>query len=348
MFLDRNEKLYVVVPIFNPRGYKSRQKLYKQFEKQMLDTPGIVLCTVECLFKDQYPSVKKKCDNHIVITVNSLDEMWLKENLINIGVSKLPKKAKYICWVDADLQFTNTNWVKETKRLLRRYPVVQMFSDVHYLGHNGEKTHEAKSLMWGWLNGASYLKDGKSCYNPSVKPDLTKRQGYGWHGAPGGAWAYRKDFFERIGGLLDFGIVGSGDSYSAFGMLGIVCSSILNKNFIYNPDYTNAVKDWVKNAYNVVRGNVGMMDGIVLHHYHGETKNRQYWERNEILCRNKFSPEDDLYKNHQGLNQFREGKPEMEREIKEYFENRQEDDNYKEDKKSLLDIIITFLRKIFG
>ena len=327
---DKMEKLYVIAPLFNPRGYKSRHKLYNQFEQQMLSTPDVVLCTVECLFKDQKPSVRKRGKNHIVITVNSLDEMWLKENLINIGVKKLPAKAKYICWVDADLQFAKPTWVHDTIELLQEYPVIQMFSEVHYLNANYEKTHEAKSLMWGWLNGASYLNDGKSCYNPEVEPDKSKRQGYGWHGAPGGAWAYRREAFEKLGGLVDFGVVGSGDSYSAFGMLGIVCSSITNRNFKYNPDYTNSVREWVKNAYEVIKGNVGLMEGVILHNYHGETKNRQYWERNEILCRNQFSPIEDLYRNHQGLNQFTEGKPELVEDVKRYFEKRQEDDNYVE------------------
>lgn len=31
--------------------------------------------------------------------------MWIKENLINIALSKTPKTAKYIAWLDADIVF---------------------------------------------------------------------------------------------------------------------------------------------------------------------------------------------------------------------------------------------------
>ena len=324
---EKMEKLYVVTPLFNPLGYKSRHKLYNNFEKHMLKTKNIVLCTVECVFKGNTPTVRKQGKNHIVVTVESLDKFWFKENLINIGVSRLPKEAKYICWIDADLKFPDPNWASNTIELLKKYPVIQMFSEVDYIDHDGITiVRKVPSLMDGWLNGAYILNNGKRCSNPKVLGDSNKK--YGWHGAPGGAWAYRKEIFEKIGGLVDFGIVGSGDSYSAFGMLGIVCSSVLSNSFKYNPDYVKAVKDWVDNAFKVVDGNIGVLDCIIYHNYHGETKDRQYWERNEILCKNQFSPKGDLYKNHQGLNQFIQGKPELEADIIKYFENRKEDNNY--------------------
>ena len=346
---DNSEKLYVITPIFNPNSFKSRKKLYKRFEERMLLTPNVILCTIECLFEGQKSIVKKNGNNHIVITMHSLDKLWLKENLINIAVSKLPKEAKYISWIDADLEYHDFQWVNKTINLLKEYPVVQMFSSIDYIDNNNNKTHSNNSLIWGWNNGYSVLNGKQSCYNENLsnlEQIKKKGQGYGWHGSPGGAWAYRREIFEQLDGLIDFGIVGSGDSYSAFGMLGIVCSSLLNNSFNYNDDYVNSVKDWVKNAFEVVKGNIGLLDEKIYHNYHGETKDRQYWERNYILCRNKFSPIDSLYKNHLGLNQFNEGNDKLKEEVINYFESRKEDNNYIEENEEV-NKFENFMRRIF-
>lgn len=37
--------------------------------------------------------------------MESKSKMWIKENLLNIALNKVPKEAKYIAWSDADLTF---------------------------------------------------------------------------------------------------------------------------------------------------------------------------------------------------------------------------------------------------
>ena len=32
--------------------------------------------------------------------------MWIKENLINIGINNLPANADYVAWCDADIEFS--------------------------------------------------------------------------------------------------------------------------------------------------------------------------------------------------------------------------------------------------
>ena len=56
------------------------------------------------------------------------DELRHKENLINLGVARLPADWKYVAWVDADVQFARPDIVTETIQQLQHFGVVQMFS----------------------------------------------------------------------------------------------------------------------------------------------------------------------------------------------------------------------------
>jgi len=76
------DSLYAITSIFNPCNYKTRYKLYKEFEKRCKDS-GIILYTIEAAFKDQDFAVTDKNNNrHIQVRTN--DELWIKENLLNI------------------------------------------------------------------------------------------------------------------------------------------------------------------------------------------------------------------------------------------------------------------------
>jgi len=320
--------LYVITALFNPKGYKSRYVLYKQFEKRMLSTANVVLCTVECLMPEQDPKVKKMAKNHIVIQVDSLDQLWLKENLINIGFSKIPDDAEYVCWIDADIEFKNQNWVEETIGALQTYDAVQMFSKVIYLDNTQVPLVEHDSLMYGWLNGATINSNGKSFYRQGVELNKKLSPSYGWHGAPGGAWAYRKSVYESIGGLFELGVVGSGDSYSAFALIGIFCPSLSSNHFKYNDNYLSKVYSYVNQVYDKVKGNVGYLDGEIIHYYHGKSVNRNYWNRNAILCDNDFDPDFDTYKNKDGVIQLTTSNSKFIQDISDYFQNRKEDEDF--------------------
>ena len=62
---------------------------------------------------------------------------WHKENLVNLGIARLPRDSRYVAWVDADLTFARHDWVQETIQQLQHYPIVQMFAEAHDLGPDG-------------------------------------------------------------------------------------------------------------------------------------------------------------------------------------------------------------------
>jgi hypothetical protein len=117
--------LHVITVISNPCRYILRYKLYEEFAKRMLATKCVHLITVEAAFGNRKFEVTSS-DNPDHIQVRHATELWIKENLINIGMRSLPPKWKYVAWVDADVDFINgENWGQETLHQLQRHPVVQ-------------------------------------------------------------------------------------------------------------------------------------------------------------------------------------------------------------------------------
>jgi hypothetical protein len=101
----------VITVLFNPIKYKSRYELYHKFDEHMTRS-GVTLLTVECIFESpgelglpsqKFEVTRKNDPRHLQITAPSV--IWLKENLINIAVKKLPSYVEYVAWLDADIEF---------------------------------------------------------------------------------------------------------------------------------------------------------------------------------------------------------------------------------------------------
>lgn len=97
--------LDVVAVISNPFRYKSRYNLYRAWEKTIHDA-GARLTTVELAY-GQRPFEVTERDNPRHVQFRSAHELWHKENLINLGISRLPVDAQYIAWIDADINLAH-------------------------------------------------------------------------------------------------------------------------------------------------------------------------------------------------------------------------------------------------
>lgn len=73
---------------------------------------GINLFTVECIFDSatrfclppqRFEVTQSDNPQHFQIVAPST--MWMKENLINIGVQRLPSHIDRIAWIDTDVEF---------------------------------------------------------------------------------------------------------------------------------------------------------------------------------------------------------------------------------------------------
>ena len=137
----------------------------------------------------------------------------------------------------------------------------------------------------------------------------------------GYAWACTRSFWEQTRGLLDIGILGSGDHHMAWAAIGMVDRSVNKK---LSDGYRRACKAWEAHAIKSSHKEVGFVTGRIEHHFHGPKKRRYYRERWQILVDHGFNPETDLMRNAHGVIHI-VGKPALEQAIRKYNRSRAED-----------------------
>lgn len=311
----RPELLNVIAVISNPVRYQTRYKLFHKFKEHMMKS-GVNLIVVETQQGDRpFECTDAQNPNHIQL--RTFDEVWIKENMINIGISRLPKNWEYVAWIDADVQFISPDWAAETVQQLQHYMVVQMFEHCIDLGPRGETLQIHSSFM------SEYIKNG--C-NPPVGPGhygyYSPKKNF-WH--PGYAWAARREAIDALGGLIDFCVLGSGDHSMAMGLIGLIERSVPKD---INPKFLNELRIWEKRAERFINRDVGFVPLTMLHDWHGKKKDRKYVERWDIIRSNNFDPDDDLKRDWQGLLQLESLTPRQRRlrdQIRQYFRQRNED-----------------------
>lgn len=234
------------------------------------------------------------------------DELWHKENLINLGVQHLSRywpDWQYVAWIDADITFQRKDWVNETIQELQVHHWVQMFQQAIDLGPLGEAMHIHQGFMWSWWAGHIY------------------RHGYSnWH--PGFAWAATREAFTGVGGLVDRAILGSADRHMAMALIGQGQNSY---NSGVQENYKKMVLQWQDRSDRYVKRDIGYVHGTILHHWHGQKRNRRYSERWKILVDEKYDPQIDVYPDCQGVLRLEDDRIELRDAIKRYFRGRNED-----------------------
>ena len=299
--MESTDKLYLVTCIFNPESYKSRYRLYDEFKTYISQFKNVELHTVELVFGDQ-PFAVTSPDDPCNLQLRTDEVLWFKENLLNIGIKNLPPEAKYICWIDADIKFSNTFWAKDTMEALDKYDVVQMFDKAHDLGPDGSFMTSDLSFINRWQNN-----------------NFTEKK----RGRSGFAWAATRPALEKLGYLIDWGIVGSADWFMAFALTDQVTDENLQtKSGGHSHD---ALFTWVNRCREHIKKNVGYVSGSVYHSYHGKKADRGYNTRWKILVENAFNPDEDLEYDSQGLIRIKTDKPKLREDIKDYFHSRNED-----------------------
>ena len=298
------EKLNVIIIISNPCLYKRRYILLNEFIKRIEEEEeNVELYIVEMIYPGQkFVITDKNNSKHLQLSTKT--PIWHKENMINLGVKYLlPPNYKAFAWIDSDIEFENNNWALETLKILNgSKDIVQLFS--HCVDMDKDKT--TLNLFQGF--GYNYNKNKK--YS-------SKKLDY-WH--PGFAWAITRKSYEKLGGLFQMGILGSGDNVMALSLIGKV-DIIINEK--YSNEYKNSILSYQKNAKTI---RLGYVPGVIRHHYHGKKINRKYVERNEIIIKHNYSPTLHLTTDEKGIlvptHYFTE---EFTEDIMNYFRERKED-----------------------
>lgn len=287
-------KLHVILPVSNSVRYRTRWKLAEDAAK-MVSESGAVPWIVEVAFANRDFALTSAGEPQHV-QLRTAHELWMKEHSVNLAVHRLPPDAQYIAYIDTDTRFARDDWADETIHQLQHYACVQMWSEYHCLDSSYRLISSAHSLMNSYLNGWPLTPfpngDGYAPPEPSKVP---------WPGPPGLAWAWRRDAWDTVGGLLDVCILGSADTYMAFGLLGRLTDDLVSPKF--SPGYRRAIYQWQERASALMK-NIGMVQGLALHYWHGSFKSRGYGTRNKTLIDGKFDPFEDLKRDWQGVYQL--------------------------------------------
>jgi hypothetical protein len=310
-----HEPLYAVVPLQNCWRFRSRWKHTERAIKYFMDS-GAVVVLVEAAFNRRdfafadsgLDGTPVTCDilpaghglKHIYIGLRTKDELWLKENLINTAVARLPHDWKQVCWLDSDVHFLRPNWVGECIHKLQHYAFLQMFSHARDLAPNYEMLPE----NYPHADGMGFVKafqDGKLDAKLSGESTECPPYPYPPRVWPGLAWACTREAWDAVGGLLDFAIWGGGDWHMAHALIEKVEGMMRND---LHHDYKKMVMQWYYRCHTHIRRNVGVMEGSIVHHWHGRKEGRGYNTKHALLAQIGFDPQRHLKRDFQGLYQL--------------------------------------------
>jgi hypothetical protein len=269
-----------------------------------LEESNLSLYIVELAYGDQkFIITDSKNKRHLQLRTEC--PLWHKENMINIAVKKLlPTKYKAFAWIDADIEFENSTWATDTLKILNgSRDIVQLFSHAVDMDKNECSMSVFNSAGYQFTKGLPFS---------STSPNL-------WH--PGFAWAMTRKAYEKIGGLYEKGILGSGDNIM---MLSILGKGIKSINAESSEEYVNSILEYEKKIKTL---RFGYVPGVIRHHFHGLKINRKYHERWAILLKHKYNPELHITNDTFGViiptHQFPEG---LKEDIMNYFKERNEDE----------------------
>jgi hypothetical protein len=301
------DKLHVLIVISNPCLFARRYILFKEFMKRMeLEESNIILYAVELAYgKKSFYVTDPKNKRHLQLRCAC--PLWHKENMINVGIKKLlPPTWKAVAWIDADLEFESPTWASDTLRLLNgQCDIVQLFSHCVDMNQDQEAMCIFPSFGYQYVKQLPYRKQPMNF----------------WH--PGYAWACTRKFYEKIGGLLEIGILGSGDNIMA---LAYVQEVKYASNEDYSEDYKSYIYEFEKKTKSV---RLGYVPGMIRHYYHGSKKNRNYGNRWKLLVDHGFQPSLHMCKDEHGIIVPTPACPQgLLDDILQYFHSRNEDEMY--------------------
>jgi hypothetical protein len=294
--------LDVIAVISNPARFDRRYKLFNEFCDRMKSTPNVRLTTIELQQR------ARPYATDATIKFKAKSELWYKENLINVAVQHLPADWEYVAWIDADIEFQNKDWAQETIEQLQTYKIVQLFSHAIDLGPKEETMQVHTGFCYLYVNGVEMN---------NYRPGTPYRNGH-----TGYAFAMTKNTYNDMGGLLEIGILGSGDAHMCMAWIGQVKRTLNSK---LHKNYKEICIAYEERCERHIKRNIGYVNGTILHAYHGRKHDRAYSSRWIILIENAFDPLRDIKKDNNNLWQLEDNKSRLRDDIRRYFRQRNED-----------------------
>jgi hypothetical protein len=288
-------------------GYTRRLANFRRFRAEL----SVPLAAIELGFNGRWELTERDAD--LLVRVTDGDVMWQKERLLNILIKRLPPECEYIAWLDSDVILRDLKWPEQTVEKLKTVPLVQLFSELRYLGQDENYQvgspclpSTAAAVLGGRLPAEVFQNNPQSGFPP----------------ARGMALAARRDLLERHG-FYDSCVIGGGDTallYAAYGV-----PKVLIEKWQMHRAQGNRYLRWARDFHRDVKGQVASLEGEINHLWHGELDDRHYTSRHIELVPHRFDPYVDIRPGADGAWRWASDKPALHALLREYFQRRQED-----------------------
>jgi hypothetical protein len=300
------EVLHVIIPYFNHTNARVNRRNLELCLRNLSITPECRVVLVEGIWnrEAELPDFSDQLIRHLKFDLQS--PIWVKENLINLGIASLGEDWEYAAWIDKDNHFLNPEWVRDTVRLLGDYDIVQPWSRVLSLNQDYERV-ELEGVEVFRQQGLAGLSDSRG-----MESFCHAREHGGRSGQWGHAWAIRGMYYRQIGRLFDRCIIGGGDAAFA-------CSLIRD----FTPSYLGIYRSALEEQARVLAGaRTSYVPGTLIHYHHGDLNRRDYLNRFAILEQAGYDPFGDISYAENGT--LKLSNPGLEKAILEYFYSREE------------------------
>ena len=262
----------IIACYYNPTHNPYRLKAFNEFYNSIKHLNHRI---VECIIGDAKPELPQ---TEFISRVNTTSMLWHKETLLNNIIRVLPIKFKYVFWVDADVIFTNKNWMVDAVAELQpdKNRMVQLFEYCVHLEQDELSPNfsvERNRRMCG--TKLRHPKMWRSFAANYVTTNYSDDVNYDKHGHVGFAWGARRDVL-RAAPLYEKALIGGADHIMAHAAVGQIGHSCILKSFT---DDIDAVNEWSRGFHRFINGKLGYVKGDLYHIWHGAVEKRQYLKR---------------------------------------------------------------------
>jgi len=260
------------------------------YMREKMKLANIPIFTLELVLNGKRPKIND------AIHVYGSSYLFQKEHLIRLLEKRIPQVYDKVVCLDADVLFNDENWYDNLSILLDTNDVVQCFYKSYWLDITYRYFEiEATTCLL-------YNKQNRFFWDPKNK----------FH--PGFAWAFTRNFYRRSG-FFDLAVIGSGDTFFAYGIL----NQPIHVRNIETRIYYNSYNKWLST---IDSPKYAFLNTELYHLYHGPKTKRQYVSRFDSFI-NVEEIEDVLEINRSGAYELTN--PTLNNAMIEFFKTRDDD-----------------------
>ncbi|MEK7271042.1 MAG: hypothetical protein AAB215_08910 [Planctomycetota bacterium] len=305
--------LWAITCHFNPLHYRTKREAFRVFRARL----PVRLLAVELAFDGI--SELDEGDADRVVRCRDGDVLWQKERLLNVALEALPAECAEVIWLDADVLFRDPAWCCRTEDALKQHPVVQVFDRVVHARQGADPGSEAflkgECARQGLVAG---IRKGEVPLDVFDTVGRSASLGY----APGHGWAASREVLRRVG-FYDALILGGGDK--AFAAAAFARAKTFPESLGMNAVQASHFEAWRRIAEREIGGQVGWVEGTIMHLWHGRIEDRGYARRYRGLAPHAFDPAKDIALGRDGCWRWSSEKPALHDDVRRYFASRRED-----------------------